>query len=116
MSGELAYFTIEVSDTDRAQKFYHEILGWEFASGNVPDAYFISNSTPPGGLHAGENGKAPEAYFRVDDIQESIAKVRELGGKAEDAKETSTGFFSQAQDDQGTPFHLFQFSQHKDGS
>jgi predicted enzyme related to lactoylglutathione lyase len=115
MSGELAYFTIEVEDPDQAKEFYNKIFGWEFAEGNVPNAYFISNSTPPGGLHGGANGKHPEAYFRVDDIEESIAKVRELGGKAEDAQETTTGYFSQAQDDQGTPFHLFQFHQNGNG-
>ena len=38
----------------------------------------------PGGLHGGDPGAAPYLFFRVDDIDAALARVRELGGTVED--------------------------------
>ena len=107
MSGDLVYFTMRTADTARAQAFYGEVLGWEFGAGNVPGGSQITNSSPPGGMFEGGEAGAPEVYFGVDDIHAAVARVRELGGEAEDPQEIPSGYMSHCRDDQGAPFNLW---------
>jgi uncharacterized protein len=48
-------------------------------------------------------------YFDTDDIDASIAKVRELGGKADDKSPIpQVGWFAHCADPEGHAFSLFQ--------
>ena len=59
-------------------------------------------------LMAGEPGH-PTFYFDTDDIDASIATVRELGGKAEDKSPVPThGWFAACSDSEGNAFSLWQ--------
>jgi uncharacterized protein len=107
VTGELVYFWIPVPDAARAQAFYGGLFGWEFAPGNVPDGYQITNASPPGGLHGGGEGSAPQVCFQVDDVQAAVERVRELGGEADDPQEIPSGSYVQCRDDQGTSFFLW---------
>ena len=107
MAGDLGYFTIPVADVERGRKFYGGLFGWQFAP-DANDRYaHINNTTPPGGLHAAE-GSDPQVWFKVDDIQTAVARVRQLGGQAEDPQQSPTGWSSACRDDQGTQFNLWQ--------
>ena len=108
MAGELNYFYIPVDDPERARAFYGAVLGWEFEPRPKADGFHITNTAPPGGLVTGREGSTPHAYFRVDDIQAAVARVRELGGQAADPVEFSEGASSECSDDQGISFGLFQ--------
>jgi uncharacterized protein len=107
MPGRLAYFMLTVADAERAESFFGDLLGWEFAPGNVPQGRQITNSTPPGGLFATGTPAKPEVWFEVDDIDAALARVRELGGRAGEAEEIASGHMASCQDDQGTPFNLW---------
>jgi predicted enzyme related to lactoylglutathione lyase len=108
VAGELVYFVVPVTDGDRGKAFYGELLGWEFESGNVPGGFQITNTAPPGGLFAGGSGSTPSVYFAVDDIEEAVAKVRDLGGQVlADPEEIESGFMASCRDDQGTEFNLW---------
>jgi uncharacterized protein len=107
MTGELVYFVVPAPDAQRAQTFYGELFGWEFAPGSVPDGYEISNAQPPGGLFGGGEGSSPDVYFGVDDIDAAVARVRELGGEAEDPQEIASGYMASCRDDQGTAFNIW---------
>ena len=51
----------------------------------------------------------PNVYLDVDDIDASLAKVRELGGEAEDkAPVPGHGWFAACKDTEGNAFHLWQ--------
>lgn len=107
MAGDLVYFWIPVADADRAKAFYGGLFGWTFASGNVPDGYQVTNVTPPGGLHGGGEGSSPQVCFAVEDIEAGVARVRDLGGEADDPQQTESGSYARCRDDQGTQFFLW---------
>ena len=107
-AGDLVYFVIPAADTERAKAFYGGLLGWEFTTGNVPGGFNIEGATPPGGLFGGGEGSRPMPYFEVDDIEAAVAKVRELGGEAEDPQEIASGRMSHCRDDQGLAIGLWQ--------
>ena len=48
-------------------------------------------------------------YFATDDVDASVKRVHELGGTAQDIHEVpDVGWLVHCQDDQGTPFSLYQ--------
>jgi predicted enzyme related to lactoylglutathione lyase len=50
-------------------------------------------------------------YFRVDDIEAAVRRVRELGGEADDPGPAETGGrFASCRDDQGLAFGLHQLA------
>ncbi|MGH8828146.1 MAG: VOC family protein [Jiangellaceae bacterium] len=114
MSGELAFFEIGVDDVDRGRAFYESLFGWTFTPG-PSGGYAITTPTMPGGIHGGDGGARPYAFFRVDDITAAAAKVRELGGTVDDTdvegdadSQAKFGRFVLCEDDQGSAFGLYQ--------
>ena len=68
----------------------------------------------PGGA-GGDKGAAPYLFFRVEDMDTAVERVRELGGVVEEMEvegdEGSVarfGRFKLCRDDQGSPFGLHQ--------
>lgn len=103
---------IPVADAGRAQAFYGSLFGWRFTPGNVAGGFNIEGSSPPGGLYEGaDGGEGTEVYFGVDDLEAAIAKVRELGGEADDPQPTTGGHFSRCRDDQGNRFGIWAADQ-----
>ena len=107
MTGEIAYFWIPTGDLERAETFYGDLLGWRFGPGNMPLGRQITNTSPPGGLHGGEDPSGPQVCFAVDDIDVAVARVRELGGQAEDPERIPSGAFAACRDDQGSPLFVW---------
>src|SRR5262245_40019086 len=107
MAGDLVYFTVPVRDGERGKAFYGALFGWEFARGNVPGGFQISNTQPPGGLIGGGGTGTPQVWFGVEDIESALAKVRDLGGEAGEPEEIESGFMASCRDDQGTEFNLW---------
>lgn len=115
MAGELAYFELGVEDFERGRAFYEGMFGWRFGAGPAGGGYTIATPTIPGGIHGGDRGSAPYVFFRVDDMQAALERVRELGGTVDDmdveGDEESVarfGRFRLCRDDQGSPFGLHQ--------
>jgi predicted enzyme related to lactoylglutathione lyase len=66
-------------------------------------------------MHGGDPGAAPYVFFRVDDIERALERVRELGGEVEEMdiegdEEAQAWFgrFKLCRDDQGSQFGLHQ--------
>ncbi|HEY8173720.1 MAG TPA: VOC family protein [Dehalococcoidia bacterium] len=111
MSGNLSYFTIPTPDLQRGRAFYGGLFGWQFDAENSHDAYaHIGNTEPGGGLHAHE-GTSVSVWFRVDEIQAAVARVRELGGHADEPALSDSGWRARCRDDQGAGFNLWQPAQ-----
>ncbi len=56
-----------------------------------------------------ESGSNPTVYFDTDDIDASIAKVKQLGGESGDKMPVpGMGWFVACKDNQGTEFSLWQ--------
>ena len=112
--GDLGYFTIPVRDIARGRTFYGGLFGWKFESAKATDPYaHIGNTTPPGGLHVNDapspqSPPSPKVWFKVEDIKAAAAKVRELGGHAEEPQQSDSGWNCDCRDDQGIMFNLWQ--------
>lgn len=104
--GQLFYFTFEVADGARAEAFFRHLFDWEIMAGSQPGGYHIANPTPPGGIAGGAAQTGVTLYFRVADIQAAVARVRQLGGQADDPVLWASGWSAACRDDQGTPFTL----------
>ncbi len=102
MAGELYYFTLPAKDLQKAKSFYGGLFGWDFEDGG----HIKSIAGPHGGLHAGADHTHPVLYLRVDDVEAAVARVRELGGEAQDVQESASGWWSECRDDQGVPFSI----------
>ncbi len=107
MPGDLVYFWIPVPDSGRARAFYGALLGWEFGPGNSPDGLQVTNVAPRGGLRGGDEASHPHVCFQVDDMDAALARVRELGGEADEPQEIASGSYVSCRDDQGTHFFLW---------
>ena len=102
---ELGYFTTPVAALERGKAFYGGVIGRRFEPG---ESYaHIGNTRLPGGLHAGA-GSTPKVWFRVAEIQAAVARVRALGGQADEPQEGASGWSADCRDDQGARFSLWQ--------
>ncbi len=88
----LAYFEVPADDLERVQKFYKELLGWEFTRSENPDIpmeYWMIATGPAedgtinmGGLYRRIGPMAGIlTYVKVDDLDAALARVEVLGGK-----------------------------------
>ena len=112
MAGKLVHFEVPAEDADRAQKFYEDLFGWEFQRYEGPFDYRTTSAggDPSGGLYPSEaSDRGLKVYFGTDDIDATVARVREVGGEAEDKQPIpSIGWFARCRDTEGNAFSLFQ--------
>jgi predicted enzyme related to lactoylglutathione lyase len=108
MAGEPSHLELGVSDAARAKTFYGELFGWSFTP-TVGENAWIETPGVRGGLHDRDDASSIVVYFRVSDIEGAVARVRELGGQADDPGPLETGGrFASCRDDQGVAFGLHQ--------
>ncbi len=100
--GSLFYFTIPGADIERTATFYGGLFEWELHQG--ASGYHVANVYPPMGLAA--QSSASEVWIEVDDIEAAVARVRELGGQAEDPVHYDSGWSSSCVDPNGVRFNL----------
>ncbi len=112
MAGRLVHFELPAQDTDRAQKFYEDLFGWEFQTWNGPVDYRMTKAggDPGGAIYPSQSGEpGPLVYFDTEDIDGTVARFRELGGEAEDKQPIpGVGWYSRATDPEGNRVSLFQ--------
>jgi predicted enzyme related to lactoylglutathione lyase len=111
MAGEVVHVEFPAADVDRAQRFWSAVFGWSFADSGMPGMdYRMARVGDNAGaaLMPGETGH-PNFYFDTEDIDASIATVREQGGTADDKSPVPThGWFAACSDSEGNAFHLWQ--------
>jgi predicted enzyme related to lactoylglutathione lyase len=110
MAGKPVHFEIPAKDTSRAIDFYKGLFGWEFQAMEGPVEYNMTRLSEDTGaaVFPGDPG-AIRTYFDVDDINAGAARVKELGGKADDPQPVPTmGWFVTGTDTEGNPIGLWQ--------
>ena len=111
MAGEIVHYEIPAEDSDRAQAFWGSLWGWKFGDSFPGMDYRMAQANDTLGaaiMQADERGH-PNVYFATDDIDATVAKVRELGGGAEEkAPVPGMGWFCSCTDTEGNEFHLWQ--------
>jgi predicted enzyme related to lactoylglutathione lyase len=112
MPGQIVHFEIPADDTAKSREFWGGLFGWQFQSNPGPFEYYTTQISDQGGLAITnmEPGKrGTRAYFDVDNIKDGAARVRELGGEAnEPAPVPGMGWFATCRDPQGNEFGLWQ--------
>ncbi|MDG4863403.1 VOC family protein [Streptomyces sp. T-3] len=116
MTGEPSFFEIGVDDPERGRAFYGALFGWDMDPGPSGSGYVIGTPGVPGGMHGGDAGASPYVFFKVDDLDAAIERVRSLGGTVEaplegvedDKAVAAFGRFRLCRDDQGSAFGLHQ--------
>jgi uncharacterized protein len=93
MSGRVVHFEVPVDDVDRARSFYQGAFGWDVTP--MPEMSYTIVSTGPSGdrgptepgyiggglMERDEVFRGPNIVVDVEDINATLAKVEELGGK-----------------------------------
>ena len=113
MAGEIVHIEFVAEDTDRAQRFWSGLFGWQFGESVMPEMdYRMARTGEESGVAiyaSDERDGHAKYYYATDDIEASIAKVRELGGSADEKSPVPThGWFAACTDSEGTAFSLWQ--------
>jgi predicted enzyme related to lactoylglutathione lyase len=113
-TGDIVHFEINTKDPQRAKKFYSSIFGWKYKDSDIPgvEYYVIDGPTPGGAINPQTDPsttKAPTIYFGTDNIDATLKKIRDAGGKGESKQPIpGQGWFAACTDPDGTTFSLFQ--------
>ena len=113
MAGELVHYELQAANADRAQQFWGGLFGWQFQGSGMPDVDYrmaqIDDRSGAAIFQTEEPKGHPNVYLSTDDIDASLAKVRELGGEAEDKGAIpEIGWQAACRDTEGNPFRVFQ--------
>ena len=105
----IGWFEIHVSDFDAARKFYGELFSWEFKLSQGSKSLYWNIFTGENSIGGGfmkksepeHNGQAIIIYVETEDIEGTLKKAVELGGKIDTAKtliSESAGYFALLKD------------------
>jgi predicted enzyme related to lactoylglutathione lyase len=111
--GKIVHFEVPVRDADRASDFWSSLFGWSIGASVMEgfDYRMFQASEDQGGaiMPSDKAGSGLIVYLDTDDIDASIAKVRELGGTADDKQPVPThGWFATCRDLDGNSFSFWQ--------
>jgi len=113
MAKHIVHVEFPAKDADRAEGFWEGLGGWSIESAGMEgmDYRMFRGGDDWGGAvypqQQGEHG--PVIYFDSENIDADLAKVRELGGKAEEKMPIPhVGWFARCEDTEGNSFSLFQ--------
>lgn len=120
----VTHFEIPCDDTARAQKFYQDVFGWQFAKLPDMDYHMITTTeTDPqtmmpkqsGAINGGmrqrqQTGEAPIIVLNVPSLDDRLKKVEEAGGKVVLPKMDigAYGFYACASDTEGNVIGIWQ--------
>jgi predicted enzyme related to lactoylglutathione lyase len=114
MPGQMVHLEIPAGDTGKAREFWSGLFGWQWQEfeGSPTEYHMTQFSETTGGAIFEPDPpekRGPRVYFDVDDIQAAHARVRELGGEADDALPVpGMGWFATCRDTEGNDFGLWQ--------
>ena len=112
MPGQIVHIEIPADDTEKGREFWGGLFGWQFQVAPGTTDYYMTRISDNGGaavtnMEPGKKGTRP--YFDVDDINAGAARVKELGGQADEPMPVpNMGWFVTCTDPQGNEFGLWQ--------
>lgn len=116
--GAMSWNELYTKDLEKAKKFYGDLFGWKYEIDEKNNGYTMikNNGRSNGGMFAitPEMAQMPPnwmVYFTVKDIDESIKKVKELGGQIYmGPKDISIGRLATVADPTDAAFMLLQMT------
>lgn len=113
--GAFSWSELMTTDPDAAVDYYSSVFGWDFSKMDMGDqgTYHVASvgGKPVGGIMERPNDDIPVHwgyYITVDDVDETVARIRELGGKTvvEPFDAPGVGRMCPVQDPQGAHFNV----------
>ena len=123
MDRTIIHFEIPATDFEKLKQFYTGVFGWKIEKYPGPMEYWMIQTVPVDEkgmlLRPGVNGgmvkkeraeQKPVNYISVESIDESIEKVKTLGGKMMSLKQEvpTVGWIATAVDPEGNQIALLQ--------
>jgi predicted enzyme related to lactoylglutathione lyase len=112
MAGKIVHYEIPADDAGKGIEFWGSLFGWQFQEFGEGSGYHMTQIGGEAGaaitsMEPGRTGA--RAYFDVDDVNAGVARVKELGGEADEPQPVpGMGWFSTCKDPQGNEFGLWQ--------
>jgi len=113
MPGQMVHIEIPASDTAKGREFWGSLFGWQFQEYGEGSNYHMAQIDERSGVAVsgmeGDQGGGARTYFDVEDINAGAARVKELGGEADEPMPVpSMGWFVTCRDPHGNRFGLWQ--------
>jgi predicted enzyme related to lactoylglutathione lyase len=113
MPGKIVHIEIPADDTAKSLEFWGSLFGWQFQEyPGGPSEYHMAQLSDQSGVaitNMEPEKRGTRSYFDVDDINVGAARVKELGGEADQPMPVpSMGWFSTCKDPHGNEFGLWQ--------
>jgi uncharacterized protein len=113
MAHLIAHVEIPVSDLDKSKDFYVKLFGWDFKPFGNEYLLFNNRKGITAGLRKSKNistGESTIFHVHVNNIDETLQKATDLGGKVERNKVTIPvmGWYALLKDPDGNTIGLFQ--------
>jgi predicted enzyme related to lactoylglutathione lyase len=108
MPGQVNWVEIPAADTAKARTFHGALFGW--STNDFGGDYHVIDNGPAGAITPNEpDFTHPRVYFATEDIDTSVKRLHELGGRSDDVRTVpGVGRIAHCHDDQGTPFSLYE--------
>lgn len=104
--GDIGYVSLWVPDIERAAAFFSTVLGWNYAPSHSPLGRQVAGVEPAHGLFGEQEPGTLFLCFVVDDVDDTLERVRDAGGVAGEPQDAPYGRVADCVDDQGMPFAL----------
>jgi predicted enzyme related to lactoylglutathione lyase len=112
MPGQIVHIEVPADDTGKAREFWGSLFEWQFQEYPGPFEYHMTQIGDQQGLaitNMEEGKRGTRSYFLVDDINAGAARVKELGGQANDPMPVpNMGWFATCTDPHGNEFGIWQ--------
>ena len=111
MGKKVVHLEFPAQDLERGKKFWEGVGGWDIKDSGMPGMQYLmwQQDDQGGGVYSMEGQSGTVVYLGTDDIDGDLAKVKQLGGNAEDKQSIpKIGWFARCKDSEGNEFSLFQ--------
>ncbi|AHI00852.1 VOC family protein [Kutzneria albida] len=104
VQGEVGYASVWTPEVERAEAFYGAVLGWRVQSGH----HQVLGLRQHLGLADGQSYHGTFLSHGVTDLADTVRRIREAGGTAEEPTRQSYGLSALCADSEGLPFALHE--------
>ncbi len=114
--GAMSWNELYTKDLEAAKQFYGDLFGWTFNTDDEKYTWIENNGRKNGGMFVltPEMGDMPPnwtVYFTVENLEESVKKVTELGGQVwMSGRDISVGKIAMVAEPTGAGFMLLELS------
>lgn len=124
MHGQFCWYELTTPDVEASKKFYSRFTGWGTQAFDANYNMFTTGGVPIAGIfklndHMRSNGVPPNwmAYIESDNVDDTVAKAKSLGGKVIVGPDDipGTGRFAVVKDPQGATFGVYRSSRGSGG-